>query len=76
MTIEDLEMMFATYKNDKEKFAKVVKALITNQNSNTQVTSVLHVLNECDAVGDLHFIEERDYFMKIAEKMEKELEGY
>ena len=68
------EMMLATYKNGKEKFEKVVKALVTNQNSNAQVTSVLHVLNDCDAVGDMHFIEDRDYFMKIAKRMEKELE--
>ena len=74
MTIEDLEMMLATYKNDQEKFAKVVKILLDNQNSNTQVTSVLHVLNDCDAVGVMHFIEDRDYFMKIAKRMEQELE--
>lgn len=74
MTIEDLEMMLATYKNDKEKFVRVVKTLVANQNSNTQVTSVLHVLNDCDAVGDMHFIGDRDYFMKIAKKMECELD--
>lgn len=73
MTIEDLEMMLATYRNDKEKFTEVVKALIDNQNSDAQVTSVLHVLNDCDAVGDMHFIGERDYFMKITKRMEKEL---
>ena len=56
MTIEDLEMMLATYKNDKEKFVKVVKILVDNQNSNAQVTSVLHVLNDCDAVGDMHLL--------------------
>lgn len=28
----------------------------------------------CDAVGDMYFIETRDYFMKIAERLEKELE--
>ncbi len=42
--------------------------MVNNQNSNAQVTSVLHVLNDCDAVGDMHFIEDRDYFMKIAKK--------
>ena len=72
--IQCLEMMLATYKNDKEKFVKVVKTLVDNQNSNAQVTSVLHVLNDCDAVGDMHFIEDRDYFMKIAKRMEQELE--
>ena len=74
MSIEDLEMMLATYKNDKKKFERVVKTLVTNQNSNAQVTSVLHVLNDCDAVGDMHFIEDRDYYMKIAKKMECELD--
>lgn len=73
MTIEDLEMMLATYKNDKEKFTRVVKVLVANQNSNVQVTSVLQVLNDCDAVGDMHFIEERDYFTKILKRMEQEL---
>ena len=70
MTIEDLEMMLATYRNDKEKFTEIVKALIDNQNSNAQVTSVLHVLNDCDAVGDMHFIGERDYFMNSGEALE------
>ena len=74
MTIEDLEMMLAIYKNDKEKFAKVVKILVDNQNNNAQVTSVLHVLNDCDAIGDMHFIEDRDYMMKIVRRMEQELE--
>lgn len=73
MTIEDLEMMLATYKNDKEKFTRVVKVLVANKNSNAQVTSVLQVLNDCDAVGDMHFIAERDYFTKILKRMEQEL---
>lgn len=72
MTIEDLETMLVTYRNDKEKFTKVVKALVDNQNSNAQVTSVLQILNDCEAVGDMHFIEDRDYFMKIVKKMERE----
>ena len=74
MTIEDLEMMLATYKNDKEKFAKVIKELLNNRNSNDQVTSVLHILNDCKAIGDMHFVEDRDYFMNMVRKMEKELD--
>lgn len=73
MTIEDLEMMFATYKTDKAKFVQIVRKLVDNHNSNERFTSVLHILNECDAVGDMHFIGERDYFMKIAKCMENEL---
>lgn len=68
MTIEDLERMLVTYKNDKEKFQYIVSTLVANQNSNTEITSVLHVLNEYDAIGDMHFINERDYFMRIAKK--------
>ena len=35
--------------------------------------SVLEILNIYQAVGDMHFIGERDYFNKIAEKLKKEL---
>ena len=58
----------------ERKYVRIVKSLVANQNSNAQVTSVLHVLNDCDAVGDMHFIEDRDYFMKIVKRMEQELE--
>ena len=74
MTIEDLEMMLATYKKDKEKFKKVEKTLIANRNSSDEFISVLQILNDCGAIGDMHFIEDRDYFMKIAKRMESELE--
>ena len=36
--------------------------------------SVLEILNIYQAVGDMHFIGERDYFNKIEKKLEKELE--
>lgn len=71
MTIEDLEMMFATYKKDKGKFAKIVRTLVENQNNHGQITSVLHILNDYDAVGDMHFIGERDYLAKIVERMKQ-----
>lgn len=74
MTIEDLEMMLATYKKDKEKFKKVEKTLIANRNSSDEFISVLQILNDCGAIEDMHFIEDRDYFMKIAKRMESELE--
>lgn len=70
MTIENLEMLLATYRNDKEKFARVVRVLVDNQNSNNQFMSVLNILNDYDAVGDMHFVGERDYFGKIVQKME------
>lgn len=74
MTIEDLEMMLATYKSNRNKFRKVVKRLIQNENSEFHCESVLNILNDYEAVGDLHFIDERDYFRKIMDKLELELE--
>lgn len=72
MTIEDLEMMLATYKNDRNKFRVVVKALLENENDEYNYESVLNILNKYEAVGDLHFIGERDYFTKIMKKLEIE----
>ena len=50
------------------------KRLIANRNSSDEFISVLQILNDCGAIGDMHFIEDRDYFMKIAKKMECELD--
>ena len=73
MTIDDLEMLLATYKKDKSRFDDVVKALVENKRDGNDYKSVLEILNIYQAVGDMHFIGERDYFNKIAEKLKKEL---
>ena len=73
MTIDDLEMLLATYKKDKSRFDDVVKALVGNKRDGNDYKSVLEILNIYQAVGDMHFIGERDYFNKIAEKLKKEL---
>ena len=73
MTIEDLEIILATYKKDRNKFNKIVKVLVENQNSSVHYESVLKVLNDYEAIGNLHFINERDYFGKIMKKLEIEL---
>ena len=73
MTIDDLEMLLATYKKDKSRFDDVVKALVENKRGGNDYKSVLEILNIYQAVGDMHFIGERDYFNKIAEKLKKEL---
>ena len=73
MTIDDLEMLLATYKKDKSRFDDVVKALVENKRGGNDYKSVLEILNIYQAVGDMHFIEERDYFKKIVEKLEKKL---
>lgn len=70
MTIEDFEMLLATYQNDREKFKKVIRALINNENTEGKSESVLKVLNKYGAIGDLHFIDERDYFANILKRFE------
>ena len=74
MTIDDLEMLLATYKKDKSRFDDVVKVLVENKRGGNDYKSVLEILNIYQAVGDMHFIGERDYFNKIEKKLEKELE--
>lgn len=76
MTIEDLEMLLATYKNAKNKFQKIVEVLIQNKNDLIHFESVLKVLNDFEAVGNLHFINERDYFGKIMKNLELELKSF
>ena len=50
-----------------------MKALVENKRGGNDYKSVLEILNIYQAVGDMHFIGERDYFNKIAEKLKKEL---
>ena len=64
----------ATYKKDKSRFDDVVKVLVENKRGGNDYKSVLEILNIYQAVGDMHFIGERDYFNKIEKKLEKELE--
>ena len=73
MTIEDLEMLLAIYQNDRQKFKKVIHALINNENTEGKKESVLKVLNEYGAIGDMHFIDERDYFSNILKSFEDDL---
>ena len=72
MTIEDLEMLLATYQNDRENFKKVIHKLIRNENTEGKFESVLNVLNEYGATGDMHFIDERDYFANILKRFGKD----
>ena len=51
-----------------------VKVLVENKRGGNDYKSVLEILNIYQAVGDMHFIGERDYFNKIEKKLEKELE--
>lgn len=72
MKIEDLEMLLATYQKERERFKKVIHALVQNENSEGKCESVLKVLNDYGAIGDMHFTGERDYFNCILKKFEKD----
>ena len=73
MAIEDLEMLLATYQNDREKFKKVIHALICNENSEGKIKSVLNVLSDYGTTGDMHFVGTRDYFSNILKSFEDDL---
>lgn len=72
MTIADLEILLSTYANDIKKFKDIIKALVQNENDENNYESVLNILNQYGAIGDLHFIGERDYFEKIMKRLEIE----
>ena len=65
-------MLLVTYQNNRENFKKVIHKLIRNENTEGKFESVLNVLNEYGAIGDMHFIDERDYFSNILKHFEKD----
>lgn len=74
MSIQDLEMFLATYKNERKKFSKVVEAMLNRSSLETEYSSVLSILNEQQAIKNFHFVEEKDYLKKLIDKLEIELE--
>lgn len=68
LTISDLEMFLATYKYERQKFQSVISDLIENSLEENK-KCFLDILEKHGAIGNLHFIGERDYFSKILEKL-------
>lgn len=68
LTISDLEMFLATYKYDRKKFQKVIDDILS-VNSPQENKCFLYLLNKHGAIGNLHFINERDYFDKLLRKL-------
>ena len=68
MSILDLEMLLATYKHNRESFLKVIQELKDMKSCEERI-SFLKILDDNGATGNLHFIDERDYFDKILHKM-------
>ena len=73
LTISDLEMFLATYKYERQKFQSVINDLIENVLDENK-KCFLYILNKHGAIGNLHFIKERDYFSKILQKLEMDFE--
>lgn len=70
MTIEDLEMLWTTYKNDKIKFGKIIDVLLQNHEKQKIYTSVCNILNKYQATEEDYFTDERDYYKEIVQKIE------
>ena len=68
LTISDLEMFLATYKYERQKVQRIINDLLENGLDENR-TCFLYLLNKHDAIGNLHFIEERDYFSKILQDL-------
>ena len=65
MTIEELEIFLTTYKMDRVKFDNIVSKLIKNENGTRHYNSVFEVLRENQALENMQFTGEKDYFEKI-----------
>lgn len=68
LTISDFEMFLATYKYERQKFRNIVNDLIEISVTENR-RCFLHILESNDAIGNLHFVGERDYFSKILQKL-------
>lgn len=68
LTISDLEMFLATYKYERQKVQSVINDLLENGLDENR-KCFLYLLNKHGAINNLHFIEERDYFSKILQKL-------
>lgn len=69
LTIADLEMFLATYKQDNDRFQGVMDEIL-NKGADEENRDFLYILNKHGAIGDRHFIGEMDYFHKILSQLE------
>lgn len=73
-TIADLEMFLATYKQDNDRFQRVIDEIL-HRDTGEEKKDFLYILNEHDAIGNRHFIGEKDYLRKILAKLKIPLEA-
>lgn len=75
LTISDLEMFLVTYKYERQKFQNIINALIENSMIENP-KCFLHILAENGVIGNLHFIDKRDYFDKILQELSVNTASY
>lgn len=66
-------MLLVTYKNDIDRFNKIIGLLLDSINDSNDSTSILHLLEDNNAVNNYYFTNEKDYLEKILKKLELEL---
>ena len=54
-----------TYKKDRVKFDNIVSRLIKSENGDRRYKSIFEVLREYQAIENMQFTGEKDYFEKI-----------
>lgn len=73
MTIQDWEMLLTAYMKSRREFNQIIDVLVNNQNSIIHYETVLNVLKQQEALDNMYFENERDYFSKTMERMANEL---
>lgn len=66
MSIQDLEMFLVTYQKEPSKINNIIEDMLTNKQSE-HYKSVLQILRDRDATGNLHYVGERDYLANLLE---------
>ncbi len=69
MSIQDLEVMLVTYKKEPIKLKSIIESMLTREQSPENYKSVLEIIKEQDAAGNLHFTGKRDYLINLLEKL-------
>ena len=73
MTVQDLEMLFAAYKNENLKFQAVLDNMLSGKGAQLSHPNVFHMLADQNIKTDGPFAGEQDYIEKILKKLELEI---
>ena len=74
MSIQDFEILLCTYKNDVQKFNKIIEMMLESNYNKSHNKSVLHILNEQGVLTYIHFEGKNNYLKKIFSMLKTEFE--